>query len=194
LTNPSIETRLFEEALAGISGHKRVGGLIPEAYGERIPGLTSLKTARQKQLYLAALVLIIALVNSGCSPPMTGSPEATNGENRTDAGVLKFEPDSVEFGTLENVKPQITRIVGTNSTDTSLHISQVKTSCGCVLAEFSETEVLPGKQTTLRVLLDPDKADPEFEVHVSIFYEERPEVDVVPVRGRLPQTGGAPDR
>lgn len=161
------------------------------------PRTSSLKTARQDKAYLAALALIMALTNFACSLSTKGDLEATIGGNRTDAGVLKFEPDSVELGTLENNKPHITRIVGTNSSDTSVHISQVKTSCGCVLAEFSKTEVLPGKQTTLRVLLDPVKADPEFEVHVSIFYEERPEVDVIPVRGRLSHSAGgsgAPER
>ena len=197
LTTPSARLSFLGKEIPGAGDNKRAGAPIREAFAERNPGHLFLKIARQKQPYFTALALIIALAHFACSPPAEGSLEASNGRDKSDASVLKFEPDSVEFGTLKNDKPQITRIVGTNSSDTAVHISQVKTSCGCLLAKFSETEVLPGKQTTLRVLLDPVKADPEFEVHVSIFYEERTEVDVIPIRGRLTHSAGgtvAPER
>jgi len=69
----------------------------------------------------------------------------------TNAGILSFKTDVIDYGTIEQ-KANGERIFSfTNTGKTPIIISKVKTSCGCTVPSYSKTPILPGETSDIKV-------------------------------------------
>ena len=65
--------------------------------------------------------------------------------------VIKFEKSTHDFGTFPEEKSLTTIFKFTNTGDQPLVISQVVTSCGCTVADYTKTKIEPGKGGQIKV-------------------------------------------
>lgn len=65
--------------------------------------------------------------------------------------VLKFEKTSHNFGQFAEEKPVSFKFVFSNTGDEPLVIQQAMSSCGCTIAKYTKTPVLPGKKGEVNV-------------------------------------------
>jgi hypothetical protein len=85
-------------------------------------------------------------------PPKRGAAPTRKADERdptANAGKVTWAPRNIEFGTIQKGKPQARTMTVTNISDEYLVIKQVKTSCHCTSAEFSDAPIAPGKTGTI---------------------------------------------
>jgi len=82
---------------------------------------------------------------TACSTPVT----------RNDAGI-RFNEQEHDFGSLTHKKAMEYQFEFTNPGETPLLITDVKTSCGCTVAEWTKTPVKPGKSGTINIGYDAE--------------------------------------
>lgn len=82
---------------------------------------------------------------AACSTPVT----------RNDAGI-RFNEQEHDFGSLAYKKAVEYQFEFTNPGETALVISDVKTSCGCTVAQWTKTPVKPGKSGMINIRYDAE--------------------------------------
>ena len=93
---------------------------------------------------LAYMVSVAALLVS--------SPSASMAQN----GLLKFDRNVIDAGTMtEDDAPRTYTFTGRNVSRRTLHITQVKTTCGCTSSTVSSKELKPGATFKVSVTLTP---------------------------------------
>lgn len=106
-----------------------------------------------RNYFIWSLMLLLA----GCSAHLT----------RNDASIL-FNEQEHNFGSLSYKKVMEYGFEFSNSGETALLINDVKTSCGCTIAQWTKTPVKPGKSGTIKVRYDaafPGVFQKEITVH-----------------------------
>lgn len=69
----------------------------------------------------------------------------------TDAGVLSFKTDVINYGNIEQHANGERIFTFTNTGKSPIVISKVKTTCGCAVPSYSKTPILPGKTSDIKV-------------------------------------------
>lgn len=64
---------------------------------------------------------------------------------------FKFEKETHDFGNIEYNKPASFEFTFTNAGKSPIIISEVAPSCGCSVADFSKTPVVPGASGKIKV-------------------------------------------
>ncbi len=67
------------------------------------------------------------------------------------AGVLSFESDEIDYGTIHQNDNGERTFTFTNTGKAPIVISNVKTSCGCTVPSYSKTPILPGQTSEIKV-------------------------------------------
>jgi hypothetical protein len=89
--------------------------------------------------------ILLLLLLTACSTPVT----------RNDAGI-RFNEQEHDFGSLAPKKAVEYQFEFTNPGETPLLITDVKTSCGCTVAEWTKTPVNPGKSGIVNIGYDAE--------------------------------------
>lgn len=89
--------------------------------------------------------VILLFLFTACSTPVT----------RNDAGI-RFNEQEHDFGSLGFKKAVEYQFEFSNQGETVLVISDVKTSCGCTVAEWTRTPVKPGKSGMINIRYDSE--------------------------------------
>ena len=84
-------------------------------------------------------------LHTACSTPVT----------RNDAGI-RFNEKEHDFGSLGFKKAVQYQFEFSNPGETVLVISDVRTSCGCTVAEWTKTPVKPGKPGMINIRYDAE--------------------------------------
>jgi hypothetical protein len=63
---------------------------------------------------------------------------------------IKWKVTEIDLGEIPQNKPVTLNYEFTNMGDTPVLISNVQASCGCTVAEYSKTPVLPGESTIIK--------------------------------------------
>jgi hypothetical protein len=79
---------------------------------------------------------------------------AKKGSIFTKTAVLKFETETIDYETIQQHSDGKRTFTFTNKGEAPLVISQVKTSCGCTVANYTKAPILPGKTGEIEVVYD----------------------------------------
>lgn len=71
--------------------------------------------------------------------------------DNTNAGILSFKTDIIDYGTIEQKANGERIFTFTNTGKSPIIISRVKTSCGCTVPSYSKTPIMPGKTSEIKV-------------------------------------------
>ena len=82
--------------------------------------------------------------------------------------------------------PVITQFEITNTSDSTLVISKVLSSCDCTKAEMSNDVISPGTLERLNVIQSPDSVSGEFEREINVYFEGYPDFVTFSIRGFMP--------
>lgn len=77
-----------------------------------------------------------------------------------DAGILSFEKEEIDYGTIQQNANGERTFVFTNTGTAPIVITSVKTSCGCTVPTYSKTPVLPGKKGEIKVKYATNRIGP----------------------------------
>ena len=64
--------------------------------------------------------------------------------------VAKFKAEVIDFGKLEQNKPQTVTFYVTNIGDAPLIIESANPTCGCTIGEYTKAPIAPGKQGVIK--------------------------------------------
>ncbi len=117
--------------------------------------------------WLSTALAVTVLCLTGCEtktqpppstpspPPVTAAPAAKPvGLAGTGAPKIVLEPTSWDFGQVWQEERQSLTLKVRNEGDASLVLSDVRTTCGCTVAQPERTTVPPGQMTTINVQYD----------------------------------------
>ncbi|QQV03130.1 MULTISPECIES: DUF1573 domain-containing protein [Chryseobacterium] len=62
------------------------------------------------------------------------------------ADAIKWKAESIDVGNIPQGKPKLIRFEFTNTSGKSIMIENVAPSCGCTTADYTKTEIKPGKK------------------------------------------------
>lgn len=84
-----------------------------------------------------------------------GLQSFTGNENKTPVAAklkaaIKWKTTEIDLGEIPQSKPVTLNYEFTNTGDTPVIISGVQVSCGCTVADYAKTPVLPGESTIVK--------------------------------------------
>ncbi|MEL7585843.1 MAG: DUF1573 domain-containing protein [Prolixibacteraceae bacterium] len=104
---------------------------------------------------------------------------------RNDAEI-RFGEQEHDFGILNHKEAAEYRFTFSNPGETALVVSDVKSSCGCTVAEWTKTPVKPGKSGI--VVIRYDAASPgTFRKEVNVYYNGPGSPVVLKINGDVQQ-------
>jgi hypothetical protein len=116
---------------------------------------TRLKSARMTCILLAGLAATPAfaapLDGAGQASPAPAAAPAVPGPR-----MLRFAPETIEFGEVDPGKPVTAKLTITNVSDAPITVEGIKGGCGCTTVSAPPREpVAPGASFTVDVTMDP---------------------------------------
>lgn len=110
---------------------------------------------------------------------------------QTKAGdVARFSPESVQLGVLKQGVPATATFTVTNTGKKPLIIEKAIPSCGCTLADYTKTPILPGKTGTITATYNAAAAGP-FSKNLNIKFFEIDEMATLAISGEVKAAGVA---
>ncbi|MGZ5244335.1 MAG: DUF1573 domain-containing protein [Bacteroidia bacterium] len=111
-----------------------------------------------KQTFL--LLLLSATLCFGFTqkqtPVQTGNTVAT-GDNQT---IIKWDSQDMNLGIIKHQVPKTVEFTFTNAGKKPLIITDVKTSCGCTVAEYPKEPIAPGKKGIIKAIYSAGSVGP----------------------------------
>lgn len=102
---------------------------------------------------------------------------------RNDAGI-QFREQEHDFGILNHKEAVDHRFSFSNPGTTMLVISNVKTSCGCTVAEWTKTPVKPGKSGMIDIRYDAGSPG-VFHKEIKVYYNGPDSPVVLKIKGEV---------
>lgn len=96
-----------------------------------------------------AMLMITGMVNAQQNTVALVSSKNTKETKKVP--VFQFEQQTHDFSEIPQGKPVSTTFNYTNTGEAPLVITNVQTSCGCTVADYTKDAVLPGKSGYVRV-------------------------------------------
>jgi len=105
------------------------------------------------------------------------------------AGVMSFETEVVDYGTIEQGADGVREFVFTNTGKEPVVISAVRGSCGCTVPTKPEAPILPGEKGVIKVKYDTKRLG-DINKSVTITSNASEATKVVRIKGKIiaPQT------
>ena len=116
------------------------------------------------------------------------APAAVKIEN-PNAGVMTFETEVVDYGTIEQGADGVREFVFVNNGKEPIVISNVRGSCGCTVPTKPEAPILPGEKGVIKVKYDTKRLG-AINKSVTITSNSTTPTKVVRIKGKIvaPQT------
>mgnify|MGYP000173923421 CR=1 FL=1 len=74
--------------------------------------------------------------------------------------MIKFDKETHDFGTIENGTPVETVFKYTNTGNSMLVVSNVKSTCGCTVPSYPKEPIMPGESGYIKVKYDTKRVGP----------------------------------
>ncbi len=103
-----------------------------------ILSITKLQTVKTKLL----LVICLFIYAANFAQETTAN---------TNAGVLSFKTEIIDYGTIEQNANGERIFTFTNTGKSPIVITSVKTSCGCTVPSYSKTPIMPDEKSEIKV-------------------------------------------
>ncbi len=104
--------------------------------------MKTLKTLKSGLLLTLCLFIYTANQAQNANP---------NVNNTTNAGILSFTADEIDYGTIQQNADGERTFKFTNTGKAPIVISHVKTSCGCTVPAYDKKPILPGQDSEIKV-------------------------------------------
>ncbi|WP_432713481.1 DUF1573 domain-containing protein [Pedobacter sp.] len=121
----------------------------------------------KKLIILFSLVLGIALSSKAQNKPAE----------------FKFDKETYNFGKIPSNKPATVEFTFTNIGDTPLIISNVETTCGCTVPEYTKTPIKKGETGVIKVTYNPTGAALPFSKSISLTSNAKTPTKVLYIKG-----------
>jgi len=140
-----------------------------------------------KKLLLSFSLLAFIAVGVQAQETKT-APAAVKVEN-PNAGVMTFETEVVDYGTIEQGSDGVREFVFTNTGKEPIVISNTRGSCGCTVPVTPKEPILPGKKGVIKVKYDTKRLG-AINKSVTITSNSSTPTKVVRIKGKIvaPQT------
>lgn len=102
----------------------------------------------------------------------------------------RFSQETVKLGTIKQGTPSTATFTVTNISKKPLVIEKAIPGCGCTLADYTKTPILPGKTGTITATYNATTAGP-FNKTVSVKFFEIEEVTTLTLSGEVKAEGVA---
>jgi len=121
----------------------------------------------KKLILLFSFVLGIALTTQAQSKPAE----------------FKFEKETHNFGKIPSNKPATVEFKFTNIGDTPLIITNVETTCGCTVPEYTKTPIQKGDTGIIKVTYNPTGTALPFSKSISVTSNAKTPTKVLYIKG-----------
>jgi hypothetical protein len=140
-----------------------------------------------KKILLSFCMLAFIAVGVQAQEAKT-APAAVKIEN-PNAGVMSFETEVVDYGTIDQGSDGVREFVFTNTGKEPIVISNVRGSCGCTVPTKPEAPILPGEKGVIKVKYDTKRLG-AINKSVTITSNSATPTKVVRIKGKIiaPQT------
>ncbi len=101
-----------------------------------------------------------------------------------DAPVMKFEKESINYGTIKKGEDGTRIFRFTNTGKTPLKIERVKSTCGCTVPTYPKQEIMPGESAEITVKYDTTKLG-RFSKSISIYSNAKRSRIVLRISGNV---------
>ncbi|WP_353780168.1 DUF1573 domain-containing protein [Winogradskyella sp. 3972H.M.0a.05] len=98
--------------------------------------------------------------------------------------IIDFETEVVDYGTIEQGSDGMRIFVFTNTGDAPLIITDVKTSCGCTVPNYSKEPILPGQVGQLEIKYNTKKLG-AFTKTVTVLSNAKEAKKVLKIKGTV---------
>ncbi|MET3114150.1 hypothetical protein AAKU52_001883 [Pedobacter sp. CG_S7] len=121
----------------------------------------------KKLIILFSLILGIAVTSKAQSTPAE----------------FKFEKEIHNFGKIPSNKPSTVEFKFTNIGDTPLIISNVESTCGCTVSEYTKTPVKKGETGVVKVTFTPTGTALPFSKIITLTSNSKTPTKVLYIKG-----------
>ena len=97
---------------------------------------------------------------------------------------FKFETETHDFGKIPLNKPAVYTFNFTNTGEAPLIISNVETTCGCTVSEYTKTPVKSGEKGFVKVTLTPVGGAMPFNKQITLTSNARQTSKVLIIKGQ----------
>lgn len=118
-------------------------------------------------------LILILIILSACQSN-TGKMDAK----------ASFPETEYNFGVLEYKKPVKHRFAVKNSGESPLIISNVETSCGCTVPDWTRKPIKPGKEGEINITYESDFPG-QFRKTITVFYNGTNSPDTLLIKGEV---------
>lgn len=94
--------------------------------------------------------ILIVILSFGLFNATSSKIESKRGK----VAIISFETEIIDYGTVEQHSDGMRLFTFTNEGDAPLLITNVKTSCGCTVPNYSKAPILPGESGELKIKYD----------------------------------------
>jgi len=98
--------------------------------------------------------------------------------------IIDFSTEVVDYGTIEQNSDGMRLFTFTNTGDAPLIITDVKTSCGCTVPNYSKEPVLPGQQGQLEIKYNTKKLG-TFTKTITVISNAKEAKKVLKIKGTV---------
>ena len=109
------------------------------------------------------------------------------GQENTNAPVIKFDVNTIDYGSLEKGADGVRYFVFTNQGKEPLIISNIRSSCGCTIPTFQKTPIGPGEESKIEVKYDTKRVGP-FRKTITVYSNAKDSKNILTISGKIVST------
>jgi hypothetical protein len=148
-----------------------------------------LNTFKNKTNAIALLVIICLFISSAMYAQDAKTTEKAINYAKTDipnpnAGVLSFETEEIDYGTIPQDADGMKTFKFTNTGTNPIVITQVKTSCGCTVPTYSKEPVLAGATGEIQIKYATNKIG-KFTKTITVISNASEANKVIKIKGEV---------
>lgn len=123
--------------------------------------------------------------NGNLPSDIVNNPKSAGEENRKGVPAISFENDVHDFGRVIEGEKITYAFKFTNSGDGNLVITNVSSSCGCTVPEFTKDPVKPGEQGNIKVTFDSKNRRGFQNKTVTVVSNTQPNTNVLRIKAQV---------
>ncbi|MFP4470761.1 MAG: DUF1573 domain-containing protein [Bacteroidales bacterium] len=149
-----------------------------------------------KYFRLILITALLAIIGYSCGnssdtkehlpTDIVKNPRSASGEKASQAmPVIEFEHDVHDFGKVIQGEKVSYFFKFKNSGESNLILSNVSTSCGCTVPEFTRDPVAPGEEGSIKVTFDSDNRKGFQNKTVTVVSNTHPNTRVLRIKAQI---------
>ncbi len=135
-------------------------------------------------------IVILFIILGSCNPNNSSKnyiyiPEQINKQNTIDFPKIKFSKLNYDFGILKKGDVISNYIIFKNDGKKDLIISNVKSSCGCTVAEWPKNPIPSNQYDSLLFKLNTSSLNGKISKNITIITNSKPNTKVITINAQI---------